>query len=143
MPPPPTPASLVDLPGPWLLKLAGSDSFKGDSFTLWRLYRSCTLFRDLVLQQRQATAAFHVPIAAEDFPQQLRRLTTLARHSRDIKLEFSGPQHFRPWTETEPHIAHLLLCAVAQLGGQPLTGVKELVFEVSITARRGPLHALF
>ncbi len=131
MAPPPTPASLADLPGPWLLKLAGSDRFKGQNTTLWSLSRTCSLFRDLVLRQRKATARFEVPIAAEDFPRQLQRLCTLARGSRNITLWFNRRQGRGPWTETEPHIAHLLLCAMAQLGGQPLTAVKEIRFFVS------------
>ncbi len=74
MAPPPTPTSLVDLPGPWLLKLVGSDRFNGDSTTLWRLSCSCSLFRDLVLRQRKASARFYLPISAEHFPRELRRL---------------------------------------------------------------------
>ncbi len=134
MPPhPPTPASLADLPGLWLLKLAGSDTFKGDSTTLWRLSRTCSLFRDLVLRQRKATATFSVPITAKAFPRQLRRLCTLARSSSNIRLELQDPRGGppAPWSETEPHIAHLLLCAMAQLGGQPLTAVKEIELHVS------------
>ncbi len=127
--PPPTPASLADLPKPWLLKLAGADSFNRDSITLWDLSRTCSLFRDLVLRERKATAWFKAPV--EDCPRQLGTLCTLARHSQHIKLAFRGPPEPLSWTETEPHVAHLLLCTMAQLGGQPLTAVKEIEFWVS------------
>ncbi len=128
---PPTPASLADLPKPWLLRLAGADSFNGQSATLWALSRSCSLFRDLVLRQRKATASFNVPITPQVFPQQLRRLCTLARSSNHVKLAFNGRDGATAWTDTEPQVAHLLLCAMAQLGGQPLTAVKEIQLDVS------------
>ncbi len=128
---PPTPASLADLPKTWLLKLAGSDSFKMDNESLWRLSRSCSLFRDLVLRQRKATASFNVPITPQAFARHLQRLCTLARSSNHVKLAFNGRDGATAWTDTEPQVAHLLLCAMAQLGGQPLTAVKEVGLWVS------------
>ncbi len=134
MAPPPTPASLMGLPASWLLKLATSDvlarcwSAAGYVEPAVTLFRTCAFFRDTVLQHRTAVAEFRVPMTAEDFPAELSRLCAVARRSGNVKLAFSG-QAGEDWTHTEPHITHLLVCAMAELGG-PLTCVKEAQIEV-------------
>ncbi len=96
-----------------------------------------------------------MPIAAEDFPDAVDRLCTAARRSKKIELGFNGPQleddegmpEVENWGETEPHITHLLVCAMAQLGGErPLAGVTGIYLWVSWSAlspsnRRALAHA--
>ncbi len=128
MAPPPTPTSLMGLPASWLLKLATSESLARRiahdgtvrAEPAVTLFRTCAFFRDTVLQHRTAAANVNVPIA-EDFLADLGRLCTVARRSGNVRLVFSGEQ----WTDTEPDITHLLVCAMAELGG-PLTCVKEV-----------------
>ncbi len=143
--PPPTPTSLLDLPQPWLLQLAKYSAFEKDSVTLVALLRSCTFFRDAVLRHHTAAAGFVVPIAAEDFPAQVERLCTVARRSSSVRLKIAGHQGLyhspaEDWTATEPHITQLLVCAVAQLGGErPLACVKEIELGVSGPTGAAPL----
>ncbi len=134
--PPPTPTSLLGLPASWLLQLARTSALDNDRTTLLALFRTCTFFRDAVAQRRPSELSFTVPIAAERFQDEVNRLCTLARRSRNIALVVRGPTDQRrnpaPWNETEPHITHLLVCAMARLGGeQPLAGVKRIVLRVS------------
>ncbi len=150
MAPPPTPTSLMDLPGSWLLKLATSKRLAptwGDKVKpVLPLFRTCAFFRDTVLQHRTAVAEFRVPIAAERFPAELARLCAVARCCGSVKLSFTGSFWEQeqeedeeddddalvvpPWTHTEPCITHLLVCAMDLLGG-PLACVKEVVLQVS------------
>ncbi len=136
--PPPTPTSLMDLPKPWLLQLATCKGLDREEDTLLALFSTCTFFRDAVLRHRTAIASFNVPIAAEDFPAEVERLCAVARRSSNVRLRFEGQgqmedaRPWQPWTETEPHITHLLVCAMAQLEGeQPLACVKEIALQVS------------
>ncbi len=133
MAPPPTPASLMGLPASWLLKLATTESLArndwGDEPAV-PLFRTCAFFRDTVLQHRTAVAEFGVPIAAERFPAELARLCTVARRSSYVRLVFMGPYGQQDWAHAEPHITHVLVCAMAELGG-PLTCVKEVHTKVS------------
>ncbi len=145
MPPPPTPTSLMDLPASWLLKLATHNMPYHEGRTAVSLFPTCAFFRDTVLQHRTAVAEFRVPIAAERFPAELARLCTVARRSSNVKLRFGlrvddddDDSSSAPWTRTEPHITHLLVCAMAELGG-PLTCVKKVHTKVSKLAwRRSP-----
>ncbi len=81
-----------------------------------------------------------MPIAAEDFPDAVDRLCTAARRSSNIRLEFDAPRdefgfvgHRVHCTETEPLITHLLVCAMAQLGGErPLACVKHVRLKVRL-----------
>ncbi len=135
--PPPTPTSLLDLPQPWLLQLATCSAFDGDSEALLALFQTCTSFRDAVPRHRTTTASFNVPIAEEDFPWEVERLSSVARLSSSVRLVFSGQQGEYAgepprWRETEPCITHLLVCAMAELEGErPLACVKEIVLWVS------------
>ncbi len=135
--PPPTPTSLMDLPKPWLLQLAKSSALDWEADTVLALFRTCAFFRDAVARHRTAEASFHVPIAAEDFPTELQRLCSVAKRSGKMRLVFWGEETFdgRPvhrWTDTEPHITHLLVCAMGQLEGErPLACVKEVLISVS------------
>ncbi len=147
--PPPTPTSVLDLPQPWLLKLAACKGLDGQGATLLALFRTCTFFRDAVLRHRTAIASFNVPIAAEDFPAEVERLCAVARRSSNVRLRFEGQgqmedaRPWQPWTETEPCITHLLVCAMAQLEGeQPLACIKEIHLWVSRSSvqRHVPRH---
>ncbi len=135
--PPPTPTSLMGLPKPWLLQLATCKGLDKQRATLLALFRTCAFFRDAVLRHRTAAIAFNVPIAEDDFPAAVERLCAVARRSSSVQLRFEGQEDGgghpeQPWTETEPHITHLLVCAMAQLEGeQPLACVKEIVLDVS------------
>ncbi len=136
--PPPTPTSLLDLPQPWLLQLATCKGLDRQRATLLALFRTCAFFHDAVLRHRTAAASFKVPIAEEDFPSEVERLSTVARRSSSVRLRFDGPLDegdLRPavdWAATEPHVTHLLVCAMAQLEGErPLACVKEIVLWVS------------
>ncbi len=138
MPPPPTPTSLMDLPAPWKLKLATTESLArndwGDEPAV-TLFRTCVFFRDTVLQHRTTVAAFGVPITTQRFPAELDRLCTVARRSSNVRLQLWSEVD---WEDTEPHITQLLVCAMAELGG-PLTCVKEVHTQVSKRAW-SPVH---
>ncbi len=131
--PPPTPTSLLDLPQPWLLQLVICKGLDRQRASLLAFFRTCTFLRDAVARHRTAAIAFNVPIDAEDFPAEVEWLCTVARRSTRVRLVFEGQQDEddegpgHAWTETEPHITHLLVCAMAQLEGeQPLACVKEI-----------------
>ncbi len=136
MAPPPTPTSLMGLPASWLLKLATRKTPSEERNSVASLFRTCAFFRDTVLQHRTAVAEFRVPIAAERFPAELARLCVVARLSSNVRLAFSG-QAGEDWTHAEPHISHLLVCTMAELGG-PLTCVKEVHTLVSLVAEALP-----
>ncbi len=133
---PPTPTSLLGLPSSWLLQLATTSALDGDRTTLLALFRTCAFFRDAVAQHRPSTLALSLPVAAEDFQDEVDRLCAVARRGRDIELQVTGPREDRdpvPCTETEPRITHLLVRARAQLlgGEQPLVGIKRIHLRVS------------
>ncbi len=136
----PTPTSLMGLPKPWLMDLATGDHVRiYTSKERVTLLRTCKFFFDAILRRRRAWHKVQVSIAAEDFNAELDKLCTLARRSGNVALTFHGiPEHASSptteWTETEPHITHLLVSAQTQLGGKPLTCIKWL--RVEVRARR-------
>ncbi len=138
--PAPPPSSLADLPGPWLLKLftAGLNRYDHRDTRL-AVLRACTAFRDLTWRHRPACAHFDLPLAAEAFPREVARLVAVLRRSSDVRLSFWGPSRDDDeerlpvaWTETEPLITQLLVSAMAELGGQPLTAISQVALTVSV-----------
>ncbi len=149
MAPPPTPTTLLGLPGPWLAGLVACGQLDGDGSALLSLFRTCTYLRDEVLRLRAAAAAFNVPVTQQQQHQQrlrgdLRCLSLLARHCRDISLTFEGPLEEDqgddepdppvPWTRTEPAIRRLVDGVVAEVGSNALANVKKVQLKV------GPLR---
>ncbi len=154
-PPAPAPTSLLDLPQAWLLRLATSSAFDRQHGTLVALFRTCTFLRDAVLRHRTASTFFTLPFEPGDWPHEVERLCTVARRSSSVRLEFWGPkpQEDEEGEEdeaveeqrlrAEPHITHLLVCAMAELGGeQPLACIKEIDVWVSDWTRRACARAL-
>ncbi len=138
MAPPPTPASLMDLPASWLLKLAMRKAPSDERSTMVSLFRTCAFFRDTVLQHHTAEAGVLFPFAAERFPAELAKLCAVARRSSNVKLVFMGPYGQQDWAHAEPHVTHLLVCAMAELGG-PLACVQAVHTKVSqLAGRRRP-----
>ncbi len=156
MPAPPTPSSLLGLPDAWLLSLVTCEGLDEDrrqqqpARPLVSLFRTCAALRDLVLRHRQAVGKFDVmDDTLQELGGEVDRLCTLARRSGNVKLVFEGPRteddddgdldedELPPaeWTHTEPRITHLLVCAMAELGGQPLTCVKEVRLRVRLRWR--------
>ncbi len=157
--PPATPTSLLGLPGAWLMRLVtcpaltpSSSSlalrtisfpwqwmdWQPDSDALAPLFRTCTFLRDEVLRLRTAVASFQTPGSAQHFTADVERLCAVARRSSRVRVRFWNWTHdydnepMHTWTESEPYITHLLVCAAAQLGGkQPLACVKEMDLHVS------------
>ncbi len=141
----PTAIEPASLPNLWLHKLGVhvSAELRDDAShrTLLAVFRTCTACRDAVLLSRRAYLHVTVHIRAEDWPAVLRRVCTALRRSRNVKLVLEGPHYccwhgpagtrLPDWTQTEPYIIHLLLCARRKLGSAALEGIKEVVLDVS------------
>ncbi len=130
-------AEPASLPNLWLHKLATHVSTlleQGDArgsthSTVMAVFRTCTTCRDAVILSRQATVYVSVPILAEDWPDMLQSMCEVLRRSRNVKLVIVRGQHedMLDWTQTEPHIIHMLLCVRRKLGPTALTRIKAVI----------------